>query len=353
MKIWRGEPRVGRPVLRSRRDAGSGESASEPEANAIECDAEISALAFSPSGRFLVAATRNGRLTFWDFSDPAHPRLATQSPKARGHHEDSLAFRPDGRVLATGSFGKGTVTLWDVPYLASMDERGSTRVVDRPRRLSVIKDLPAPAAVAFHPDGRILAALDVNRWITLWSVTEPDHPRLLATMKGKPLDAAYEVIAQSVVFSPNGQIMITAGQDRSLLLWEVTDAAHPRQIGSVIADSSTVSQLALSSDGRLLITGDHNMTVLWHLSGSAVPERITELPNRSEFDHTISLSPDGRLLAVSNSATRTVWDISDPTHPVATKIANRPGAGALFSPDGRLLVTSTAHRATVDYVDIS
>ena len=100
----------------------------------------------------------------------------------------SVAFSPDGRILAVGS-ADNRVRLYDVADLA------------RPVLLG--HPLTGPTgyvySVAFSPDGRTLAAGVTDGTVWLWHVTDPARPTLGRDAHRSWLDAVY-----SVAFAPGG-----------------------------------------------------------------------------------------------------------------------------------------------------
>ncbi|MEV0778474.1 hypothetical protein [Streptomyces sp. NPDC050428] len=172
--------------------------------------------------------------------------------------------------------------------------------------------------------------------------------------------AAHRGAVCAVAVSPDGRTLVTGSDDNTVRLWDMSDRTRPRPRGEPLTGfAGGVCALALSPDGRTLATGSHDRSVrLWDVSraGRAAPLG-SPLPGYENAAgvRALSFSPDGRVLATgSQPAVRLpsggdpglrLWDVSDPAGP---ELLSETAEGAMdvdhlaFTPDGRRLVTSPA-----------
>jgi WD40 repeat protein len=103
----------------------------------------VRSVAFSPDGRVVAAGTERGRVMLWDAE---HRRRVGEPVSPHSNAVQDLVFSPNGRLLASAGFD-GKVVLW---------ETGGGRPLGEPLRLDA--ERVAVWNLAFGPDGRTLAA---------------------------------------------------------------------------------------------------------------------------------------------------------------------------------------------------
>jgi WD40 repeat protein len=195
----------------------------------------------------------------------------------------AIAFSPDGRLLAVaGSFGAGRpaeVRFWDV---------SAGRLDSPPASGGKTKALTNPsAALFFSPNGRFLACQAGSSAPQLWDMPARQPARLAAA--GEPGAPA------RLTFSPDGRLMAAIHDNQQLRLW---DAATGRPLGGPLLTSARVCGPVFSPDGHVLAFPDSAGTMrFWRVTSAGSPQR---LPIDSPADSTrIAFSRDGSLVAIA------------------------------------------------------
>lgn len=241
------------------------------------------AVAFSPSGRYLAAVGMGSSLCVWDLSAASvTPTSTTTLPMSRARH---VLFAPDGQSLAITTDAAGTILIWDLPA-------GRKRVVLHQR---------SPVArIAFSPDGtRLATAGRDEESITLWELGT-------GTCRVIQEDAPGRVTA--IAFSPDGSTLATStALEHVVRLWDL----KTWRIRYVLGHALPVNSLAFSPEGLLLATaGNDGFITLWSV---ATGERRASVDTQARSLRAVAFSPDGRTIALATLDDDDIrlWNLSE------------------------------------------
>ncbi|MGW4115532.1 nSTAND1 domain-containing NTPase [Actinosynnema sp. NPDC004786] len=291
--------------------------------------------AFTPDGHHLVSGSEDRSVRVWDTGDPATPESA--AVVSHGAPVWAVELSDDGLTLATVS--DKAVRLWDL----SDPER--PRPLGEPIEVGTRYSSP----VAFRPDGKVLATGATDTSVQLWDISDREHPERL----GNPLVGHTEYV-HYVGFAPDGRTLVTASADKTVRLWNVSDPAAAQPSGHPLTGhTGAVGAADISPDGRTLATASDDRTVrLWDVSRPDRPAPLGRpLTGHVEAAVAVAFSPDGTTLA-SGGEDRTIrlWDVHDAQRPIAVGRMLTGHDGGLrdlqFSPDGKRLA-STSSDSTV------
>lgn len=309
----------------------------------------VSAVAWSPDGELLAAATLAGPVFLLE---PTQGQVVRELP---GHERGTLAvdFSPDGRLLATG--GKdGKVRVYAVEsgrqqaqgraglawvehltwspsgqYVASAAGKAVRVWTPGLKHLGGYEEHPGPVSALYWMQDReeVVAACEQGLFrCSSWRMEPTGH-------------LPYEGEILAVAPSPDGRFIAAGCEDGTAYVWwmgETRDFTMP-------GHRARVSVLAWSPDSRLLATADVDSINLWRFSRpshGAHPLRLEGLGNRVLG---LQFREDGSLVSAEEQGTLRGFQLGRPRRQLFAVEVGEPLTGLKLSPSGQYAAAAGRH----------
>ena len=307
----------------------------------------VLSLAYSPDGKILASGARDDPIHLWNAGTGQLLRLLDE------HWIWALAFSPDGKYLATGGANK-IVRLWNVAT--------GQEITQMKGHKATIK------ALAFSSDGAVLVSAGEDNTVRLWRVPDgseeaiyrdhtlgvnavavsPDSKHLASGSTDHTVRvwewALHHVVIHApaavtgIAYLPNRKTLITAGDDGFLRVWDIGAARELRQWKG---HDGAITHMALSQDGATLATAGQDNTVrIWDVAKGT---ELTKIARNAGDGDALALTPDGKAVAVAGSNC-TIRRLDTATgKPLGDQVLpDGPVTAVICSPDGTLAAAGLA-----------
>jgi WD40 repeat protein len=238
---------------------------------------DVSEIALSSDGKILVVLASLSQLSVWD---------TATGRKLRGQHTEGtdMAISPDGKTVATTHGLDETVQLWTTTTL----EKQTTLKPSPPVRWKSC----GSTGLVFSSDGAFLA-IGGKSGIRVWDVAARKELCCLPEREGR-----------SIAFAPDGKTL-ACWQGNAICLWDVSTGRqlHPRP-----GHDGAVSSLAVSPDGRVVVSAEWNEPIL-RLWDAATGKPLRFLKGHDSTIDSCAFSPDGKwVVSAGCEGTFQLWD---------------------------------------------
>lgn len=216
------------------------------------------------------------------------------------------------------------------------------RVID-PRQARVVAEFRqsrAPACCQFDHSGQFLFVGSEENDIQQWNFDTGEK----VTLSG------HESWVRDFAFPRSDETFVSAGYDGNLIWW-ARQPSPPRRVNRVKAHRGWIRSIAISGDGRFLVSGGNDRIVrVWSMTEQKL---VGELPGHQYDICSVAFHPDGEHLASADARgivkmwSKSTWQQARELDASATSIYNKNNRGfggglrnLVFSSDGRQLIGS-------------
>ena len=305
----------------------------------LDFESAVHCVAFSPDGKRLLCGTQEKKAFL------CNTETGSVLHTLWGHSMavEDLAFSPDGRLVATASRNGGMAIVWEVAT---------------GKRLQTIRGSGA-TAVAISPDGSQVAV--ANRSYqrvagssssSLCSVNIHDisSGQKLLMLQG------HKTPVTSIAFSPDGAHLLSGGGDpllrtAEMFLW---DATTGEKLRSYPGHEACVQDVTFSPNAESMLTGSLDGTAI--LRNAATGQQIRTFRGRADRPGACVFAPNGRkLVAVGGSfgakkGQIAHWNLDDGTIGATFSEVNQPMQVLDVSPNGTPVAAAGMSIGTKDQV---
>lgn len=236
----------------------------------------VSALAVSPDGS-IVSGSADLSVKVWDMNQPWTLKQTIGTADEKSPLADrvlSLAFTPDGAILATGGgvpSRSGELKLWEVATG------------------SLVREIPDAHSdtvygLSFSGDGKLLASGAADKFVKVWNVADGTLARSFEGHTNHVLD---------VSFRHDGRVVVSGGADNQMKVWDVlTGEQRPVNPQPSKLEVTSVSYVGFT-DRFLATTGDGTVSLRREDLGA---DRNFEIGGEQPFVYCGVATPDGTVV---------------------------------------------------------
>jgi WD40 repeat protein len=272
----------------------------------------VPAVAFSPDGK-LLAAGSYGRVTVWDLTAAKPAKVLTNVLGA----VNDLRFSPDGKLLVVA--GGQPSAKGDLRVYQTADWKLSAVLAGH---------LDVVSGVCFSPDGRLLASASFDKRVRLWDLT---------TNKPVREFTGHSDFVYAVTFvGPEGEYLASASKDRSVKMVETATGKSKFTFSG--ADQDVIA-LAATPDGKSLVSSGLEPGLAWW--NATTGEKLRVQSGHGVAVYEVCFNRDGSVLASGGGdATVRIWNGSTGA-PVRTITVGSLVYAVALSPDGKLVAAGS------------
>ncbi len=184
-------------------------------------------------------------------------------------------------------------------------------------------------SLSFSPDGKKLASAGFDKTVKIWEVTDKGLKELKVLTHPEPVAV--------VSWSPDGKLLATGCHDKSVRVFEVADWKQKHELKG---HTDTIGALTFSGDNKILASGGSNADKSVRLWNPVEGKEQKNLGVHGGSIYSLSFSPDDKQLASGGSDLIKIWDIAAQKESKQLKGHELGVTGVLFTENNVLISVS-------------
>lgn len=282
----------------------------------IETPAAVTGVAYSPDGALIAVSQADNRLRvyasegglLWEEIVTPHPpqNVAYLNPRTliagqadnqsrvfglsiqqvlSGHQGpvNTLTYSENGQLLLSGGVDK-TLRLWDV---------ASGKVV---ANLAGCAD--AVTQAAFSPDQKSVIAGSIDKHVRIWALPAALDPKAAPQTLSPATALPHATPVHHAVFSPDGQLFASCGDDLQIHLWDRTTGL---ELERFLGHTAAVTRLAFAADGQTLVSSANDATSrVWQVTSNGIQKAHKGIATAVKFtpagDSLVTTGEDAQVI---------------------------------------------------------
>lgn len=283
-------------------------------------------VAFCPDGRLLATASLDGEVRIWD----AHSLKPVGMTLQHDWEIFSVAFDASCSRVVTGA-ADGTARVWNLSGGDPIELKGH--------------DEDWIVYAAFDPAGERVVTASRDGTARIFDVATKKTLHVLRQDDNKPRDPKKFYEMWSAVFSPSGDLVLTAAEDGTATLWDAKTGERKEVLGRMESTAHHTGPLnwatfSTRGDKAITVSDDHTAR-LWNVSDGAASHILQHADD--ELVLSAAFHPRDNVVVTSTTKSRLYfWDVST-GRLLAIKIVHDPEIiyFVAFDPSGDRLITAS------------
>ena len=261
---------------------------------------DVTCVALTPDGKRVISGGGDGFVRLWSIDSGTQQRVYVNGDYDRKRVLEVMAW-PDGQTAV--SISEDGPRIWDIH---SRRLKGST--------VSGFYQQSMWSPV-LSQDGKTFASIAPDGMIKVWSLGTQNSQSGYGEDGAVKYSAQHKLefspghfdIVSAVAFTSDGERLVSASWDETIKVWEI-HGSKGEEIMSFTAHTAGVNCIMALPDGDRLVSGSDDGTVrIWNMRTRELEHTLTEHADAVKF---LAVSHDGKTLVSGSTGTIMVWELS-------------------------------------------